>query len=121
MEVHCVHQDGEGRLAVVGFLVDAGKAAPNFGKVFEYAPEVGRKAIVPGLRVDLSRILPDDLTHFYHYSGSLTTPPCTEGVEWIVMRTHRTASAEQIETFRRHYLGNNRPVQPLNGRVITVE
>ncbi len=121
MEVHCVHQNAEGKLAVVGFFVGAGEAAPNLGKVFEHAPEAGEKVTIPDLRRDLSVILPENLGHFYHYSGSLTTPPCTEGVEWIVMQTPRTASPEQIETYRKHYSGNNRPVQALNGRVITAE
>ena len=121
LEFHCVHESDDLKLAVVGFLADAGAASENFGLFLDNVPEVGETHVIPNFRVDLANILPDNLEHNYHYSGSLTTPPCTENVEWIVLKTHKTVSAEQIATFRKYYQGNNRPLQPLNGRELMVD
>jgi len=121
MEVHCVHRNAEGELAVVGFLADAGAKSPNFDKFFEDVPPAGETRTIPDFVADLSRILPEDLEHNYHYSGSLTTPPCTEGVEWYILKTHKTLSPQQLALYRKHYSGNNRPLQPLYGRTVEVD
>lgn len=121
MEAHFVHESDDGQLAVVGFLMDAGPASPNFDIFLDNIPGVGEKRVLEGFRTDLARILPDDLQHKYLYTGSLTTPPCTENVEWIVLKSHSTISAEQLAAYREHYFGNNRPIQPLNEREITVD
>ena len=60
-------------------------------------------------------MLPEDKS-YYHYMGSFTTPPCTEGVKWFILSTPVELSSEQIDAFRAIYDGNNRPVQPLNDR-----
>ena len=67
------------------------------------------------LSADPARLLPSD-SRFVEYEGSLTTPPCTEGVTWLVMTTPIAASTEQIDTFARLFPHNNRPLRPLNGR-----
>lgn len=70
-----------------------------------------------GPNINPQELLPKQLTH-YHYSGSLTTPPCTEGVNWNVLNTPIVASEEQIAAFRSLYSGNSRPLQPMNGRLV---
>jgi len=121
LEVHCVHESDDLQLAVVGFLMDPGQGSANFDIFLDNIPEVGETRVIPNFRTDIAKILPDDLDHKYHYQGSLTTPPCTENVEWIVLKTHTTISAEQIATFRKYYQGNNRPIQPLNDRKLMVD
>jgi carbonic anhydrase len=71
-----------------------------------------------GMNFDASLLIPPQKTH-YHYQGSLTTPPCTEGVEWIVFNTPTELSKEQIMAYRSKFAANSRPVQPLNGRKVT--
>ncbi len=71
-----------------------------------------------GMTFDASLLIPPQKTH-YHYQGSLTSPPCTEGVEWIVFNTPTELSKEQIMAYRSKFAANSRPTQPLNGRKIT--
>jgi carbonic anhydrase len=68
------------------------------------------------IRIDPQDILPDDTAHYYHYVGSLTTPPCSENVQWYLLKTPSTASKDQIEAFRKYYVDNERPVQELHDR-----
>lgn len=70
------------------------------------------------LQLDASKLIPPTKT-YYHYVGSMTTPPCSEGVEWIVYNTPMEASRDQIVAFRSLFPANNRPIQPLNGRKVT--
>jgi carbonic anhydrase len=70
--------------------------------------------------VDVDALLPANRTS-YRYDGSLTTPPCSEGVKWIVMATPIQLDAAQVGTFRQIISGNNRPVQPLNGRPVMTD
>jgi len=121
LEVHFVHESDDLNLAVVGFLMDAGPGSANFDIFLASIPAVGETRAIPDFQTDLAKILPEDLEHKYHYTGSLTTPPCTENVEWIVLKTHTSISAEQLATFRKYYQGNNRPLQPLNGRKLMVD
>lgn len=101
--------------------MDAGEPAPFFDLFMDNIPEVGKTIVIPDHRPDLARILPNDPEHKYHYSGSLTTPPCTENVEWFILKTHHQASGEQIAKFRKYCQGNNRPLQPLNDRELVVD
>jgi carbonic anhydrase len=121
IEVHCVHESDDAKLAVVGFLMDAGPGSKNFDIFLANIPAVGETQVIPNFRTDIAKILPEDLNHKYHYQGSLTTPPCTENVEWIVLKSHSTISPEQIAVFRKYYQGNNRPLQPLNDRDLMVD
>lgn len=119
MELHLVHKDAAGKLAVIGVQIREGRAHPELAKLREHLPTTpGRKEAVEGILVDASRLLPASMAS-YRYSGSLTTPPCSEGVSWFVLQEPIEASADQIGAFREVIHGNNRPTQPLNGRTIT--
>lgn len=118
LEIHFVHADESGNLAVVAIFFEEGNANPALETLWKTVPEsnASRPASAPAATV--STLLPTN-RDYYRFSGSLTTPPCTEGVRWLVMKTPVTASAGQIEAFRHavHH-ANNRPVQPLNARLI---
>ncbi len=118
MEWHFVHQAEDGELAVIGVLVQEGPAWPAFDSIIDSLPlEEGHEDIVYG-DVDVSAFLPD-LTAAYHYDGSLTTPPCSEGVKWSVLQASITMSAEQMQAFTSRFSeANNRPVQPTNDRTL---
>jgi carbonic anhydrase len=119
MEMHLVHKDAEGKLAVVGVLIQEGAANPELEVLWKHLPKtVGRAKPVEGVMVNAKKLLPPTLAS-YRYSGSLTTPPCSEQVAWFVLQQPITASAEQIATFQKIIRGNNRPVQPLHGRTVT--
>jgi len=118
MEMHMVHKSGDGKLAVVGVLIEEGAHNDAFEPVWANLPATkGVAAHLEHVAVDVNRLLPSRKTT-YRYDGSLTTPPCSEGVTWIVMTTPVQASASQLGRFRAVLSGNNRPVQPLNGRVV---
>ena len=118
MVIHLVHRDGKGSLSVVAVLVRQGAANPTLETLWDHLPHKKAVEEAPaGVVVDPSALLPK--THAYFtYVGSLTTPPCTEHVRWFVLKTPITASAEQIDKFRKLYPDNARPVQPVNGREI---
>ena len=122
MEMHLVHQNADsGEFAVIGALVRRGSENAAFGPVWENMPaEAGEPRRVNGVSVNAEDLLPSERL-FYRYDGSLTTPPCSEGVKWFVLTTPIEMSEAQIETFRSVINGNNRPVQPLNGRELCVD
>jgi carbonic anhydrase len=117
MVAHLVHKDAEGKLAVVAVLLDRGTAQPLIQAVWNALPLEKHEAQAAPGAIDLNQLLPED-RRYYTYMGSLTTPPCSEGVLWMVLKTPVTVSAEQIEIFSRLYPMNARPVQPLAGRLI---
>jgi carbonic anhydrase len=116
-EIHLVHADASGNLAVVAMLVDEGAANPVIAKLWGQMPgAAGTSNAAEGINV--ADLLPSDRSHFV-YSGSLTTPPCSEGVHWIMMKEPVTMSREQVGALKKGIgFSNNRPVQPLNGREI---
>lgn len=118
IEAHFVHSDEKGNLAVVAVMIEQGAANPVLASAWEHMP--GREGESHQLEPNLSAValLPED-RDYYRYEGSLTTPPCSEGVRWLVMKQPIAASAEQIRTLT-DALGrpNNRPVQPIGARVI---
>lgn len=118
MEAHFVYKNKNGELAVVALMFNKGKTNPELAKAWQQIPTEVEATATLTQPVDIKALLPNRLD-FYRFSGSLTTPPCTEGVRWIVLEQESSASAEQIEKFHSimHH-DNNRPVQPLNGRVI---
>lgn len=118
LEIHFVNASSNGKLAVVGVLVKEGAASPEFQKILDNAPTIENTTNNPTVTLYPSRLLPDDTAHFFNYAGSLTTPPCTEGVDWHVLTTPIEASAEQITQFEALYSGNARTTQDLNGRVV---
>ena len=106
---HFVHTDADGNLAVLGVMFSEGE------------PNAQIQAMLDNLDgeadLDISAMMPSDMT-VYNFAGSLTTPPCSEGVNWHVLTTPITASKEQIEALNKSMGNNARPVQPLNDRVL---
>ncbi len=117
MVAHFVHQAKDGQLGVVAVLFKIGKENPTLAKLWKYMPEHAgdKKALAPGITV--AKLLPAK-TNYYHYSGSLTTPPCSENVNWMVLQTTVPVSAAQVAAFSHVIHKNVRPVQPHHGRVI---
>ncbi len=121
MEMHLVHRAADGKLAVVGVLITEGAANPAFEPVWANLPrEKGVEVHLEHVEVDVDSLLPKDRTT-YCYDGSLTTPPCSEGVKWFVLTNPVALSAAQIAAFRAIVHGNNRPTQPLNGREVVTD
>ncbi|WP_374494127.1 carbonic anhydrase [Zoogloea sp.] len=118
MVVHLVHKDLDGRLAVVAVLLERGQAHPVMQTLWNNLPLEKNVDYSPeGVAIDLNQILPENRS-YYTYMGSLTTPPCSEGVMWMVMKQPAQVSAEQIAIFSRLYPMNARPVQSIRGRLI---
>lgn len=117
MVAHFVHRNAAGELGVVGVLLEQGKQNPAFDGIFSHLPRPGEKITVDSLTLDLAVLLPAD-KGYYAYEGSLTTPPCSQGVNWMVLKTPVKLGANQIKAFRRLFNANARPVQPLNDRII---
>jgi carbonic anhydrase len=117
MVVHLVHKDLEGRLAVVAVLLERGSAQSVIQNVWNNLPlEKGEELAAPR-PLNLGDLLPVERSYFT-YMGSLTTPPCSEGVLWMVMKKPVTISPEQIDIFSRLYPMNARPIQSASGRMI---
>ena len=118
MEIHFVHADKEGGLAVVGVLIDEGEEHPVLSQLWAFMPENPGETSQKPIGIEETDLLPPT-REYYSYSGSLTTPPCTEGVRWVVLKTPIQASAGQIAAFKdRVGSATNRPVQPANARMI---
>jgi len=117
MTVHLVHADEEGKLAVVAVLLQQGEDNPLVRELWKDLPrEQDKEERLDNIEIDASRILPSD-RGYYTFSGSLTTPPCSEDVTWFVLKHPTTVSAEEIERFAQLYR-NARPTQPLYGRIV---
>lgn len=112
IEAHFVNQAQDGRLAVIGVFFKEGAENKGFQEVLDNVANDETKEIT-----DIQAMLPSNLS-YYHYLGSLTTPPLTENVEWYVLKEPVEVSKAQIEAFQKLYDHNNREVQPLNDRVI---
>lgn len=118
MEAHFVHADENGNLAVIAVMFKPGEHNAELEKAWKHMPHEadGRHALET--MVDANVLLPDN-HDYYRFNGSLTTPPCSEGVAWFVMKNLDTASEQQIQKFvHTMHHDNNRPLQPLNARVI---
>ena len=121
MEMHLVHRAGSGTLAVIGVFIEEGPHNAAFDPIWNNLPmQKGVETHYPHVNVDVDQLLPANRAS-YRYDGSLTTPPCSEGVRWIVMTTPIQLSAGQIKTFAALIHDNNRPTQPLNGRPVLAE
>jgi carbonic anhydrase len=117
LEAHFVHVDSQGNLAVVAVLFYSGDANPSLAQLWDQLPQAGQSENQV-TQVKASDLLPQDRS-YYRFNGSLTTPPCSQGVIWLVMKQPLSVSSAQVETFSRLMGGpNNRPVQPLNARVV---
>ncbi|HET7775902.1 MAG TPA: carbonic anhydrase family protein [Azospira sp.] len=119
MVAHLVHRSDDDQLAVVAVLLEKGaQENPVVQTLWNYIPlEKNQDVVPPDASIDLNQLLPEK-RGYYTYMGSLTTPPCTEGVLWLVMQQPVQISAQQIAIFSRLYRNNARPVQSNNGRLI---
>lgn len=117
MEMHLVHaEEGTSNLVVLGiFLEEAATSNEFLQKVLSEIPEEEGEEKSTEVQIDLSDYIPPS-QEYYTYIGSLTTPPCTVGVDWIIFSQPIAASREQLDTFANYYNNNARPVQPLNNR-----
>ncbi len=122
MEMHLVHRNAaKGELAVLGVLIERGEENKALASVWANLPLTkAAPKTIEGATVNILDALPADRS-IYTYAGSLTTPPCTEGVHWFLLTTPITMSGEQIAAFQKAFRGNARPVQPLHGRVVTTD
>jgi len=118
MVAHLVHKDADGKLAVVAVLLKAGEPNPFIAVLWQNLPKKkGAEVEAKGVDIDPDELLPRDRS-YYTFNGSLTTPPCSEGVTWYVLKHPATVSSGEIARFAKAYPMNARPVQPLNGRVV---
>jgi len=120
MVAHLVHRDSAGKLAVVAVLLERGadnKPQPLLQTVWANLPLEKGEAVQAQAQIDLNQLLPES-RGYYTYMGSLTTPPCSEGVLWMVLRQPMALTAQQIGVFSRLYPMNARPLQAGSGRLI---
>jgi carbonic anhydrase len=117
MVAHLVHKDEEGRMAVIAVLIEDGAQHPGVQTVWNNLPLEKHQPLSPVIQLDPSAMLPKG-RQYYTFMGSRTTPPCDEGVLWIVMKEPIQASKHQLDIFARLYPVNARPAQPLSGRLI---
>ncbi|MGV3345327.1 carbonic anhydrase [Enterobacteriaceae bacterium LUAb1] len=118
LEAHFVHTSANGDLAVVAVMFKTGKENSALKPILNSLPAETNKVVPVNQRFNLKPLFPHN-QHYYRFSGSLTTPPCTEGVRWLVMSHPVTLSKEQLAIFQKALKNsNNRPIQPLHGRLI---
>jgi carbonic anhydrase len=116
-EMHLVHQRDDGALGVVGQIYRLGEPDPVVQALIDAYPEPGQSRHM-GFTLNAADFVPTDLGYF-SYEGSLTTPPCSEGVNWYVLREIRTISQEQVNRIAALHNGfNHRPIQERNGRLV---
>ncbi len=115
LEAHFVHTGEDGRLAVMGILFNVGEENTAFEILLD---EIEDSDLENGFEIALASFLPEDLA-YYHYIGSLTTPPLAENVEWYILEEQLEISQEQLNRFHKFYEDNNRDIQDLNDRIIT--
>ena len=117
MEVHFVHRNFAGGLAVVGALMTAGRPNPAFSKIVASMPAKEGAPVKAAAGIDPNRLLPG-LRGYYRYAGSLTTPPCSEVVDWLLLREPLQVAKADIEAFGKLFPMNARPVQKDNRRFV---
>jgi len=118
LEAHFVHVANDGSLAVIAVLYELGDENPALKKIFTSMPkEHNHSQPLKLLANEIEALLPKERS-YYRFSGSLTTPPCSEGVRWMVLKSYQTMSKEQLKQFTEVIKDNNRPVQPINARKV---
>jgi carbonic anhydrase len=117
MSVHLVHRSDDGQIAVVAVLLEKGAEHPLIQTLWDNLPLEPDLEVAPEAAIDLNVLLPENRA-YWTYMGSLTTPPCTEGVLWMVLKQPVQVAAEQVAIFARVFRSNARPVQPGNGRLV---
>jgi carbonic anhydrase len=118
MEAHLMYQAADGKAAGVTVFIKAGHPNPVVEKLWEHMPNTEGQNEVPGVEINPSDLLPRNTQAYFMYMGSVTAPPCTEGVTWFVLKNPIEISNNQINAFAKLYPNDARPVQPLNGRVV---
>ncbi|NOH66604.1 carbonic anhydrase [Vibrio rotiferianus] len=116
LEAHFVHSDEEGNLAVVAVFFKVGEANPTLAKLLQNIPDKEQNVAIKA-PFDADILIPTD-KEYYRFNGSLTTPPCSEGVRWLVLKDVQSISPEQVEEFAKVMGTNNRPIQALNARMV---
>lgn len=116
LEAHFVHQDVSGNLAVLAVMFKVGEAGDAIAVLTGNVPENGQSRVLPH-PVSLNEFIPQT-DAFYRYNGSLTTPPCSEGVRWLIARQPMSVTEKEIKALQGEMGKNNRPLQPLNARVV---
>jgi carbonic anhydrase len=118
MEVHFVHADTDGNTAVIAVMYNLGEENAELKKIWRQMPtEAGKKAGMAS-QVRAGQLMPEN-KEYYRFNGSLTTPPCTEGVLWMVMKNPVPVSEAQVKQLAKALKHpNNRPVQPINARSV---
>jgi carbonic anhydrase len=126
MSAHLMYQSSDGKVAGVAVLLKAGSANATIQQIWDHMPKTESKIKadfsheeqeIAGVAISPAGILPNDVS-YYTYVGSVTAPPCTEGVAWYVLKTPVEISPKQIKAFAKLYPHDVRPLQPLNGRVV---
>ena len=118
MVAHLVHKSSEGKLAVVAVLIKEGSPNQLISTLWDnLPPEKGKELDKDDVELHVTDLLPAN-HRYYTFPGSLTTPPCSEGVTWYVLATPMSLSKAQIDKFARIYPLNARPVQPLHDRKV---
>jgi carbonic anhydrase len=116
MVMHIVHRNAENQFAVIAVLMEKGETAnPLIDTLWKVMSKTPCKPQAHDIEIDINQLLPED-KNYYTLWGSVTTPPCFEGVRWIILKQPITISAEQLTEFQEAYFHNNRPIQPLNNR-----
>lgn len=118
MEGHFVHADKDGNYAVLAVMFDGEETNTELAKAWSHMPKANDGEHTLATAIDANQLLPADHS-YYRFNGSLTTPPCSEGVVWLMMKHQEPASAQQVSKLHKtlHH-DNNRPVQPINARVV---
>lgn len=119
LELHFVHRNAAGQLAVVGVMIDAGAPNPVIDQIWKAIPAAGATQTTKTITVNGADLLPQNHA-YYSYEGSLTTPPCSEGVKWNVLAEPITVSATAIDAFQSLYPVNARPLQAMHDRKVVV-
>lgn len=119
MEAHFVHRAESGALAVVGVLLAEGKPNAAFGKIVATMPAKEGPAVKADAAINPNALLPAKLS-YYRYEGSLTMPPCSEVVDWLLLTTPMQVSASDVASFAKLYPMNARPAQKDNRRFVLV-
>ncbi len=119
MEAHLVHKGERGALAVIAVLIEEGKENAFIKTLWSNFPkEVGKEHVVSDVRICASQLLPKNTTSYFNYTGSLTTPPCSEGVNWFILKTPVEMSKAGVNKFTSLFKHDARPIQPIHGRVV---
>lgn len=117
MEAQFFHKAADGAVSIVSVMFKVGAHNPLIEGIWQNVPQVGSSKDVSGVEINPSDLMPEDKS-FFIYQGSLTAPPCTEGVTWYVMQEPIELSAQQLKAFQAVFPINARPIQDLGERTI---